>query len=230
MRIGRTLRTAGAWGHLLLVAVLALGVFMMHTVGHQESPSGTALDSTAHGAPPGADPPPTAGHGSRGAATLTGAAPMAADPATAWRTVAWQAAPDAATSDPATSGHAASGQAGPGPAASAQAAPGQAAPGQAAPGPAAESASSHPDRAAAAVPAVSGEHDEAPSHDTGMAMDMASLCVAVLAAWLLAALLRAALSRRTEWLVRLRAGALRRSLPQPPPSGPDLIRLSILRI
>ncbi|WP_329558060.1 hypothetical protein OG711_01030 [Streptomyces uncialis] len=230
MRIGRTLRTAGAWGHLLLVAVLALGVFMMHTVGHQESPSGTALDSTAHGAPPGADPPSTAGHGSPGAATLTGAAPMAADPATAWRTVAWQAAPDAATSDPATSGHAASGQAAPGPAASAQAGPGQAALGPAALGPAAGSASSYADRAAAAVPAVSGEHDEAPSHDTGMAMDMASLCVAVLAAWLLAALLRAALSRRTEWLVRLRAGALRRSLPQPPPSGPDLIRLSILRI
>ncbi|MFD4828919.1 hypothetical protein ACFWPV_03535 [Streptomyces uncialis] len=220
MRIGRTLRTAGAWGHLLLVAVLALGVFMMHTVGHQESPSGTALDSTAHGAPPGADPPSTAGHGSPGAATLTGAAPTAADPATAWRTAAWQAAPGAATSGPTTSGHAASGQAG----------PGQAAPGQAATGPTAGSASSYADRAAAAVPAVSGGHDEAPSHDTGMAMDMASLCVAVLAAWLLAALLRAALSRRTEWLVRLRAGALRRSLPQPPPSGPDLIRLSILRI
>ncbi|MFJ7417132.1 hypothetical protein ACIQXD_00750 [Streptomyces uncialis] len=220
MRIGRTLRTAGAWGHLLLVAVLALGVFMMHTVGHQESPSGTALESTAHGAPPGADPPSTAGHGSPGAATLTGAAPMAADPATAWRTVAWQAAPDTTASGPATSGHAASGQAG----------PGQAALGPAALGPAAGSASSYADRAAAAVPPVSGGHDEAPSHDTGMAMDMASLCVAVLAAWLLAALLRAALSRRTEWLVRLRAGALRRSLPQPPPSGPDLIRLSILRI
>ncbi|MFJ4770944.1 hypothetical protein ACIP88_17825 [Streptomyces uncialis] len=215
MRIGRTLRTAGAWGHLLLVAVLALGVFMMHTVGHQESPSGTSLQSTAHGTPPGADPPSAAGHGSPGAATLTGAAPMAADQATAWRTVAWQTTPGAAASGPGTSGPAASGQA---------------APGQAAPAPAAESASSHADRAAAAVLAGTGGHDEAPSHDTGMAMDMASLCVAVLAAWLLAALLRAALSRRTEWLVRLRAGALRRSLPQPPPRGPDLIRLSILRI
>lgn len=109
----------------------------------------------ARGAP-GADPPSTAGHGSPGAATLTGAAPMAADPATAWRTVAWQAAPDAATSDPATSGHAASGQAAPGPAASAQAGPGQAALGPAALGPAAGSASSYADRAAAAVPAVSG--------------------------------------------------------------------------
>lgn len=205
MRIGRTLRTAGAWGHLLLVAVLALGVFMMHTVGHQESPSGTSLESTAHGTPPGADPPSTAGHDSPGAATLTGAAPMAADPATAWQTVAWQAAPGAATSGLAMSGPAMSGQA--------------------APGQAAESASSHAERAA-----VAGGHDEAPSHDTGMAMDMASLCVAVLAAWLLGALLRAALSRRTEWLVRLRAGALRRSLPRPPPLGPDLIRLSILRI
>lgn len=214
MRIGRTLRTAGAWGHLLLVAVLALGVFLMHTVGHQESPSGTSLEST-HGTPPGADPPSTAGHDSPGAATLTGAAPMAADPATAWQTVAWQAAPG-----PATSGLAMSG-----PATSGQTAPGQAAPGQAAPGQAAESASSHAERAA-----VAGGHDEAPSHDTGMAMDMASLCVAVLAAWLLGALLRAALSRRTEWLVRLRAGALRRSLPRPPPLGPDLIRLSILRI
>ncbi|KUL34354.1 hypothetical protein ADL22_30305 [Streptomyces sp. NRRL F-4489] len=37
MRANRRIRAAGAWGHLLLIAVLALGVFAMHTLGH---PSG----------------------------------------------------------------------------------------------------------------------------------------------------------------------------------------------
>ncbi|MFH8615996.1 DUF6153 family protein [Streptomyces sp. NPDC017979] len=36
VRTSKTIKTAGVWGHLLLV-VLALGVFAMHTVGHQDS-------------------------------------------------------------------------------------------------------------------------------------------------------------------------------------------------
>ncbi|MGW4034488.1 hypothetical protein ACWEFL_35210 [Streptomyces sp. NPDC004838] len=77
---------------------------------------------------------------------------------------------------------------------------------------------------------ASAEHDMPASPASGMAMDMVSLCVAVLGAWILARLLRSALGRRTEWLVLLRAGALAALRPNPPPRGPDLIRLSILRI
>ncbi|MGX2992788.1 DUF6153 family protein [Streptomyces sp. JNUCC 64] len=150
MRTSRTLRTVGAWGHLLLVAALALGVFMMHTVGHPDASSGSA----AHGSAPVAT-----AHG--GAASLR----TAADPVVS-------AAPDG------------------------------------------------------------GEHGEGSSspHGSGAAMDLASLCVAVLGAWVVAALLRAAFLQRAEWLVRLRAGALRVLLPLPPPRAPDLFQLSILRI
>ncbi|MFE4018203.1 hypothetical protein ACFXPZ_12405 [Streptomyces sp. NPDC059101] len=42
MRTSRRMRAAGAWGHLLLVAVLALGVFAMHTLGHPSGHSGAA--------------------------------------------------------------------------------------------------------------------------------------------------------------------------------------------
>ncbi|MGV9454481.1 DUF6153 family protein [Streptomyces sp. NPDC003635] len=72
---------------------------------------------------------------------------------------------------------------------------------------------------------------EASSHESGMAMDMASLCVAVLfGAWVLAALLKSAFARHQEWLARLRAqvGAVQR--PNPPPRGPDLTQLSVLRL
>lgn len=44
------LRAGGAWGHLLLVAVLALGVFAMHTMGHPEHSTGRAADAVAHAA------------------------------------------------------------------------------------------------------------------------------------------------------------------------------------
>ncbi|MEU6890697.1 hypothetical protein ABZ934_02665 [Streptomyces sp. NPDC046557] len=39
MSASRSGRAVGAWGHLLLVVVLALGVFVMHSVGHPDSPS-----------------------------------------------------------------------------------------------------------------------------------------------------------------------------------------------
>ncbi|WP_229873773.1 DUF6153 family protein [Streptomyces cirratus] len=48
----------GAWAHLLLVVVLALGVFVMHTVGHPDSPSAHppahAPTAMVHAAPDGA--------------------------------------------------------------------------------------------------------------------------------------------------------------------------------
>ncbi|MFD9288413.1 hypothetical protein ACFWBV_08900 [Streptomyces sp. NPDC060030] len=70
----------------------------------------------------------------------------------------------------------------------------------------------------------------APPHEPAMAMDMASLCLAVLGTMTLASLLRAALARRREWLVRLTGRALMALRPHaPPPRPPDLTQLSILR-
>ncbi|MGW7099526.1 DUF6153 family protein [Streptomyces sp. NPDC054838] len=43
--MSRSGRAAGAWGQLLLIVVLALGVFVMHTTGHPDSPS---AHQTAH--------------------------------------------------------------------------------------------------------------------------------------------------------------------------------------
>ncbi|MCZ1019148.1 hypothetical protein [Streptomyces noursei] len=72
MRTSRRMRAAGAWGHLLLVAVLALGVFAMHTLGHptghadaSRAPMGTA----AHAAATRAHPTPD-----HGMATMAGPA------------------------------------------------------------------------------------------------------------------------------------------------------------
>ncbi|MFF3558189.1 DUF6153 family protein [Streptomyces tsukubensis] len=145
VRAGRTIRAAGAWGQLLLV-VLALGVFAMHTVGHPDSGSGT----------------------SHADATIPAAAPVHGPPV--------------AQPDPAAA----------------------------------------PDR-------PHGGHDGSTAPDQGMSMDMLALCVAVLGSVLLAALLRAALGRRTELPVQLR-GLLVAPRRGPPPRAPDLATLSILRI
>ncbi|GAA1415245.1 hypothetical protein GCM10009601_04560 [Streptomyces thermospinosisporus] len=40
------LRAGGAFGHLLLVVVLSLGVFAMHTMGHPEESSGHGMSGT----------------------------------------------------------------------------------------------------------------------------------------------------------------------------------------
>ncbi|MFI9063369.1 hypothetical protein ACIGQE_16015 [Streptomyces sp. NPDC053429] len=48
MNASRSGRAVGAWAHLLLVVVLALGVFVMHTAGHPDSPS---AHPPAHTAP-----------------------------------------------------------------------------------------------------------------------------------------------------------------------------------
>ncbi|MCK7622798.1 DUF6153 family protein [Streptomyces sp. RS10V-4] len=151
MRANRRIRAAGAWGHLLLIAVLALGVFAMHTLGHPSGPremAGPAMGPAAHGTPAAAAAAGTTAHHG---------------------------------SDPA------------------------------------------PDRPTA-------HHGSGPSsHSPGAGMDMTSLCVAVLGAWVLACLLRLVVRRRADWLVLLRAGALVLR-PNPPPRPPDLARLSVLRI
>ncbi|MFG2869249.1 hypothetical protein [Streptomyces sp. NPDC048338] len=163
-RVERSSGRAGcALAHLLLVVVLALGVFVMHGVGHPEGSSGSGTES--------------------GAMTHTGAA--------------GHRAPDR---DPllAASGH-----------------------GAAESGPVSASASW-------SAPASSSPSS---SHDSGMAMDMSSLCVAVLVVWLLAGLVRAALARRPDWLARLLTGLTPVLGPNAPPRRPpDLSRLSVLRI
>ncbi|MFD7446697.1 hypothetical protein [Streptomyces sp. NPDC059909] len=152
---------------LLLVVALALGVFVMHTVGHPGEGSGMTSDS--HVADSGGVP----AYGHR-AAAVTEAGPP---PAMA------VAVPKTSTATDSHAGH----------------------------GPAPTGAT-------------------APADDPGMAMDMASLCVAVLGTWALAALLHAVFVRRRDWLARLADGVLAVARANPPPRAPDLAKLSILRI
>ncbi|MEU0433482.1 DUF6153 family protein [Streptomyces sp. NPDC006290] len=67
-------------------------------------------------------------------------------------------------------------------------------------------------------------------HGPAMAMDMMSLCMAVLlGVWVLAALLRTALGRRPDRWADFLADAPVSLRPNPPPRGPDPTRLSVLR-
>jgi hypothetical protein len=69
------------------------------------------------------------------------------------------------------------------------------------------------------------------THEPSAAMDMLSLCLAVLfGAWVLAALLRSAFARHEERLAQLLAQVAAVLRPNPPPRGPDLTRLSVLRL
>ncbi|MEU9211240.1 DUF6153 family protein [Streptomyces sp. NPDC048415] len=140
MPVSRCVRAGGALGHLLLVVVLALGVFVMHTLGHPDGSTGS--------------------HGMGNA--------------------------------------------------------------------------SHSRMEAAAAPEQSHAADRthtASPHEPAMAMDMLSLCMAVLlGAWVLAALLRSALARRPDWLADLLRDAPVVLRPNPPPRGPDLTQLSVLRL
>ncbi|MER7519538.1 hypothetical protein [Streptomyces sp. NPDC126499] len=83
-------------------------------------------------------------------------------------------------------------------------------------------------------PAALGAAPHGPSsHDSGgTGMNMTTLCVAVLGGvWLIAALVRAALVRRTVRVDELPARLLAALGPNaPPPRPPDLARLSVLRI
>ncbi|WP_405794499.1 DUF6153 family protein [Streptomyces sp. NBC_01506] len=132
-------RAGGAVGRLLLVVVLALGVFAMHTVGH-----------------------PDAAH-----ASVTG--------------------PMAHTS--------------------------------------AEPAPPHP----VAAPAPSPSHEQVMTMDR-MAMDMTSLCVAVLSTWAIAALALAAFARWPGRFTDPLAGLAVEPRSNSPPRTPDLASLSVLRI
>ncbi|MYS09959.1 hypothetical protein GTW71_26805, partial [Streptomyces sp. SID6041] len=79
--------------------------------------------------------------------------------------------------------------------------------------------------------ASQGDDGAGAGHEPGPVMDMTTLCVAVLAGWLVAGLLRAALGRRTDWLALLPARLLPARAPHaPPPRPPDLAQLSVLRI
>ncbi|MEV4936960.1 DUF6153 family protein [Streptomyces zaomyceticus] len=127
--------------------MLALGVFLMHTVGHPEG-SGGGMDATSATAP-----------GTVAAAVAAGHEP----------------------------GHRAHGGTGSG---------------------------------------IGADHEP-----SGTGMDMTTLCVAVLAGWLLTALVRAALVRRPDWLTLLLARLAPAPGPHAPPARPpDLARLSVLRI
>ncbi|MFI7413596.1 hypothetical protein ACIBU0_33545 [Streptomyces sp. NPDC049627] len=153
-------------GRLLFVAVLALGIFAMHTMGHPDESHSSATNDASH------------------ASTVDTTAAAAHDPmALTAMTVA--AATDAGRS---TDGAAA------------------------------------PDHA-------TGPAHSSSTHEPAMAMDMLSLCLAVLlGAWVLAGLLRSAFARHPEWLAKLLAQVAAVLRPNPPPRRPDLTRLSILRL
>ncbi|MGW6417859.1 hypothetical protein [Streptomyces sp. NPDC055055] len=155
-------RAGGALAHLLLVVVLALGVFLMHAVGH---PEGSGGGSGAHVA------------GSGGGHAMAPAASTERAPATAFAGIA----------------------------------------------------GSRPVAAPASPSHGAGGSDA--RHEPGAGTDMTTLCVAVLGAWLLAGLVRAALGRRPEWLTLLLARLSPARRPHAPPRRPpDLARLSVLRI
>lgn len=156
MQASRHVRAAGTLGRLLLLVVLALGVFIMHTMGHPDDcPSMSMSMSSA----------------SHASATVH-------------------------------DGHAEVHK----------------------PGVLSAHASAVPSRAE--KPAR-----PAPAHPPLMAMNMLSLCVAVMTgAWVLAALVRPALTRRPARPADLLARAHTMVPPNPPPRGPDLTRLSVLRL
>ncbi|MFF2642841.1 hypothetical protein ACFVUB_23755 [Streptomyces niveus] len=136
-------RVGSALGRLLLIVVLALGVFAMHTVGHpdesyaSESGAATMVHASDEPAPPPSPPP----------------------------------------------------------------------------------APPHPSAA-----------DEPVMGMDGMSMDMASLCLAVLSTWALAALLLAAFARQDGLFTNPLAGLRVAPRPNPPPRTPELTLLSVLRI
>ncbi|MFH8808579.1 hypothetical protein ACH4GZ_15240 [Streptomyces hygroscopicus] len=161
MSTGRSVRAGAVVPRLLLVVVLALGVFVMHTLGHPDGESsGPGMShSVAHRAP--GDTPP-APHG--GGAAVAGSKPHQAAPAPSAEAAPAPSAPTAAPREPVTG------------------------------------------------------------------MDMASLCVAVLGVWVLGALLRAVLARRSGSPPRRPVAAVTVVRPVPPSPWPDLIALSVLRI
>ncbi|MEU9117209.1 hypothetical protein AB0D04_37015 [Streptomyces sp. NPDC048483] len=159
MNTRRHVRAGGAMAQVLLVVVLALGVFVMHTVGHPDGSSGSGTHT-----------------GMDHATGMDATSQAHASPETRM-----------AQSSPAPSAHAARSE-------------------------------------------TSADPSSHYAPGTGTGMNMASLCMAVLGTWALATLLQAALARRPGWLADLLASAVVMLRPNPPPRGPDLTRLSVLRI
>ncbi|MFD7974809.1 hypothetical protein [Streptomyces sp. NPDC059071] len=198
MRTGRKsggrMRASGALAHLLLVVVLALGVFVMHSVGHPEGSSGSgAADRTAHAA--------SVTHA--GAVTHAAAVTGPTDVSAPGISTDHASAPDVLTYD------------------------------------ASDASSVHASHASAPASSEGAEegaeegahHGTSSSHGSGTGTDMTTLCVAVLGAWLLVALVRAALARRPDRTAPLLGGLLPALGPHaPPPRPPSLARLSVLRI
>ncbi|MFD5746986.1 DUF6153 family protein [Streptomyces sp. NPDC127033] len=162
MIASRYARAGGVVGHLLLVVVLALGVFAMHTLGHPEGTSSAATGaSSSHMG------------GSAASGMTTGdvtVAAVATDTKVATDTRDAKRTDDGMASD-----------------------------------------------------------DSASSHGSSTGMDMTSLCVAVLGAWVLAALLYAAFTRRPGLPGVHLPKAVFSPRPGPPPRPPDLAELSVLR-
>jgi hypothetical protein len=78
---------------------------------------------------------------------------------------------------------------------------------------------------------IAGASDPSSSHGPAMAMDMLSLCVAVLlGGWVLSTLLASALTRCRTRSARPLAWVTAAARPNPPPRGPDPTRLSVLRL
>lgn len=153
MIASRYARAGGVVGHLLLVVVLALGVFAMHTLGH---PEGTSSPAT-------------------GVSSSHMGGPVATGMTTGDVTVA------AAVTD------------------------------------------------ANDTNGAKASHDSASSHGSSTGMDMTSLCVAVLGAWVLAGLLYAAFTRLPGLPGVHLPKAVFSPRPGPPPRPPDLTELSVLR-
>jgi hypothetical protein len=147
-------RSVGVAARLLLVVVLALGVFIMHTVGHPSGGSGSDVSAASHATGM------VSMHGERDAGTHPGTLGVTDNRVQGPESVGAVSAP----------------------------------------------------------------------HGPGMGMDMASLCLAVLGSWALAALLYAAFTPRRERLADLATRVLTAVRPEPLPRPPDLAQLSILRI
>ncbi|QKV96770.1 hypothetical protein HUT19_37955 [Streptomyces sp. NA02950] len=164
----------GVVPRLLLMVVLAMGVVVMHTVGHPDGDSGSGTGGSAHHAAVAPHSAPHHGghgphHGDHGDHGDHG-------------------------------GHARS--------------------------------ASIEDGSHQAGP-LAGEQASAPMaepREPMAAMDMASLCVAVLGVWVLAGLLYAALTRRRGPPPDASAPRSATVRPCPPSPGPDLVALSVLRI
>lgn len=153
MKASRRVRTGGTLGHLLLVAVLALSVFAMHSTGHPDESAHSGDSAHVSGSVPFSESVPFSG--------------SAHSMSTVSRTTATDAAPTGSQS----------------------------------------------------------------SHTPAPTMDMQSLCVAILlGAWVLTALLMSAFTRRHEEWAELLAQVAALARPRPPPRGPDLTRLSVLRL